>query len=389
MMFGMTDLSPTSDNGVLADLTLGKTADLRTRSTPATSRKVFAAVHVVADPLRAAIPVTSNHIDWETTLQLRHRIWDLGLGVAESMDTAQRGMGLSAADAMTLAQRSLTEDPRGGAGVVVGIGTDALDPAVIPTLTDIGDAYLAQLEIVEAGGGTAVLMASRHLARIARTPEDYLAVYERVIGASQRIVLHWLGEVFDPALRGYWGTTDTFRALDTVTGLITAHAEKVEGIKISLLDPIYELRLRSLLPDGVALFTGDDFNYVDMIAGDGQSYSHALLGAFAILAPFASAAFARLDENDEAGFRAILKPTEPLSRLVFESPTPYYKVGVAWISYLSGFQSHFRMLGGLESGRSLSHLAQVLRVAGEIGLFPDPDFTRQRARAYFAAQGVA
>lgn len=386
----MTNVRPDLIDERVSDLSIAAPAHLATRSTPPQSRRVFAAAHVVAHPLRAAISVTSDHIDWDTTLQLRHELWGLGLGVAESMDTAQRGMGLSADDAMVLAHRTLAEDPRGGDGVVVGINTDALPAAASPSLQEIADAYLRQLEVVETGGGTAVMMASRHLARVARSTEDYLFVYDRVISSSRRIILHWLGEMFDPALRRYWGEATPTRALDVVAGLIRRHQQKVVGIKISLLDPKWELALRKQLPAGVVMFTGDDFNYVDMIAGDSEGHSHALLGAFAILAPFASAAFGRLDDDDdEEGFRAILGPTQPLSRLVFEAPTQYYKVGVAWLAYLSGRQSHFRMLGGLETGRSLSHLMEVTREAGRIGLFADPNYARQRAKAYFAAQGLS
>lgn len=372
---------------ILHDLQIREPFPTSATAIPPTSRQVYAAAHVVANPLLASKAATGGTIDWDTTLQIRHNIWNRGLGVAESMDTAQRGMGLSASDAMALAARSLNEDPRGGKGVVVGINTDALESET-PTLEEISDAYLRQLEVVEAGGGTAVMMASRHLARVAHTAQDYLTVYERVISASDRIVLHWLGEVFDPELRGYWGTTDLSEALETVANLISSQSQAIAGIKISLLDPTYELNLRRRLPSDVALFTGDDFNYVDMIAGDGQAYSHALLGAFAYLAPIAAEAFTHLDAGDERGFRNILGPTQKLSRLVFENPTPHYKVGVAWLSYLSGAQSHFRMLDGFESNRNLTHLAAILKEAGTLGLFPDPEFTRQRAHTFFAAQGL-
>ncbi|PPF77513.1 dihydrodipicolinate synthase family protein [Subtercola sp. Z020] len=355
---------------------------------PVRSRAAFAASHVVADPLRAAQSVRHDHIDWDTTLELRHRIWDTGLGVAESMDTAQRGMGLAADDALELARRTMEADPRGGAGVVVGIATDAIQTQTA-SLMQIGDAYLSQLEFVESRGGTAVVMASRQLVQAARTTEDYLSVYQRVLDASGgTIILHWLGEVFDPTLAGYWGQPTPAAALQTVVDLIEANTSKVAGIKISLLDPAYELELRRRLPEGVLLFTGDDYNYVDMIAGDGARHSHALLGAFAALAPFASAALARLDVGDVDGFRSILEPTQALSRLVFANPTPFYKVGIAWIAYLSGFQNHFRMLGGLESGRTLLHLADIVREADRIGLFPDPEVTAFRATRFFEMHGV-
>lgn len=385
----MTTITLPTSSGATEALRLRAPASLRTVATPPLSRRVFAAAHVVANPLRAARPTKSDHIDWDATLALRHRLWGLGLGVAESMDTAQRGMGLSASDAMELARRTLAADPRGGDGVVVGINTDAI-PDRVASLDGIADAYLRQLGVVEAGGGTAVLMASRHLARSATSPSDYVRVYGRVIAAAEKpVILHWLGAVFDPDLRGYWGSADTAEALETVVEMIENSGGKVSGIKISLLDPRWELELRDRLPQDVALFTGDDFNYVDMIAGDGSRHSHALLGAFAAVAPHASAALARLDVGDEAGFRAVLEPTQPLSRLVFEAPTPFYKVGVVWLAYLSGLQSHFRMLGGMESGRDLLHLAQVVREADAIGLFPDPSLTAARANTFFAVHGIA
>ena len=233
-------------------------------------------------------------------------------------------------------------------------------------------------------------MASRHLATAASGPDDYLAVYDKVLAQAQRpVVLHWLGTVFDPALDGYWGHRDPNTAMDTVVDVIVAHAERVRGIKVSLLDPALEIRLRQRLPDGVRVYTGDDYNYVDMIAGDDDGHSDALLGAFAALGPYASAAFARLDAGDIAGFREILAPTEPLSRLIFAAPTQYYKVGVAWLAYLNGQQSHFRMIGGFEAGRTLVHLAALVREADGIGLFVDPESTARRASAYFAVHGIS
>jgi len=380
-------LLPTRD-GTTQSLVFREPAVLTTRSARPTSRAVFAACHVVADPRRASIPVRSEHIDWDTTLDLRRQLWALGLGVAESMDTAQRGMGLSADDAMSLAQRTLEADPHGGRAVVVGISTDALD-SNIATLEQIGDAYLRQLELVESMGGTAVVMPSRHLARVARSPRDYVAVYQRLFEASRgKLILHWLGKAFDPTLSSYWGSADIATAIETVVELIVDHAPKVSGVKISLLDPTYELQLRIRLPRDVQVFTGDDFNYVEMIAGDGVTYSHALLGAFAAVGRYASAAMTRLDVGDVQGFRSLLEPTLPLSRLIFEAPTQYYKVGITWLAYLTGQQAHFRMLGGYESGRTIVHLADIVREADRIGLFPDPDLTAERARTFFTTQGV-
>ncbi|MGV9863935.1 dihydrodipicolinate synthase family protein [Rhodococcus koreensis] len=369
-------------------LVLGTPARLDTRSTAPTSRAVYAASHVIADPLRASAENAADQIDWDATLQLRHDLWSLGLGVAESMDTAQRGMGLDWAGARELAVRTLTEAKSVGGRVVVGVATDQLKTDS-PSLEEIRDAYLEQVETIESAGGEVVLMASRHLARAAGGPDDYLSVYDAVLAAATRpVVLHWLGSVFDPALDGYWGYSDPSEAMDTVLQIIDNHRERVRGIKVSLLDPALEIALRRRMPDGVRVFTGDDYNYVDLIAGDGTHTSDALLGAFAALGPFASAAFARLDDGDEQGFRNILGPTETLSRLLFAAPTQYYKVGVAWLAYLGGKQDHFRMIGGFETGRSLTHLAELVRAADAIGLFTDPDFTAARASAYFAVHGI-
>lgn len=361
-------------------------ADLETSSTPPTSRTVYAAGHVVADPLLAS--AASSAIDWDATLKIRHELWGLGLGIAESMDTAQRGMGLGSKEALTLARRTLAEARAVGGLVVVGIATDQLAPGPHP-LNDIADAYIEQLAEIEDAGGSVVMMASRHLALSAKGPDDYLEVYDKVLDAAKRpVILHWLGSMFDPALEGYWGHNSIPNASDTVLRLIESKKDKVAGIKISLLDKDHEISFRRRLPAGVRLFTGDDFNYADLIAGDEHGHSDALLGAFAAVPRFASAAFARLDQGDVAGFRQILEPTVPLSRLIFEAPTQYYKVGVVWLSYLTGWQSHFRMLAGFESGRSLVHLADLFESANSIGLFPDPEASATRASAYFRAQGL-
>jgi hypothetical protein len=361
-------------------------ADLESSSTPPTSRIVYAAGHVVADPLLAS--AVSSAIDWDATLKVRHELWGLGLGIAESMDTAQRGMGLGSKEALTLARRTLAEARAVGGLVVVGIATDQLAPGPHP-LKDIADAYIEQLADIEDAGGSVVMMASRHLALSAKGPDDYLEVYGKVLDAAKRpVILHWLGSMFDPALAGYWGHNSIPDASNTVLGLIESKKEKVAGIKISLLDKDHEISFRRRLPAGVRLFTGDDFNYADLIAGDEHGHSDALLGAFAAVPRFASAAFAKLDRGDIAGFRQILEPTVPLSRLIFEAPTQYYKVGVVWLSYLTGWQSHFRMLAGFESGRSLVHLADLFESANSIGLFPDPEASAARASAYFRAQGL-
>ncbi|MFW0797542.1 dihydrodipicolinate synthase family protein [Gordonia sp. CPCC 205515] len=374
--------------GGTATHTLGAPAALSTATTPPTSRDVFAAAHVVANPYRASAEGGADQIDWDATLRLRQDLWSLGLGVAEAMDTSQRGMGLDWPGARELATRTLRAANEVGGRVVVGIGTDHLKIDT-PTLTDITAAYLDQMAAIESLGGSCVMMASRHLAAVATTPDDYVTVYDAVLSqASRPVVLHWLGEVFDPALAGYWGHGDPAAAMDTVVAIIADHAVRVRGIKVSLLDPVQEIRLRNRIPDGVRVFTGDDYNYVDMIVGDDEGNSDALLGAFAALGPFASAAFARLDREDVDGFRDVLGPTEALSRLIFTSPTQFYKVGVAWLAYLNGQQDHFRMIGGFETGRSLVHLADLVREADRIGLFADPELTARRARAYFAVHGI-
>lgn len=384
----MTTLHLPSAGGTCDAVELAPPAALATLSAPPRSRAVYAAAHVVADPLRASVPAGPGQIDWETTIQLRRDIWSLGLGVAESMDTAQRGMGLDWAGARELARRTLAESRHCGGAVAVGVNTDQI-AAADASLGQIRDAYLEQIADIESAGGEVVMMASRHLARAATGPEDYLSVYDAVLSqATGPVILHWLGAVFDPALAGYWGFDEPKAAMQTVADLIGAHPATVRGIKVSLLDPALEIQLRERVRPPARVFTGDDFNYVDLIAGDGSRTSDALLGAFAAIPRFASAGFARLDAGDEAGFRAILEPTVALSRLIFETPTQYYKVGVAWLAYLDGRQDNFRMMAGFETGRSLLHLAELVRVAGTIGLFADPSFTAARASAYFAVHGV-
>ena len=387
MSLTMTAFDLPSPSGLPRVLELVEPAQLTVATAPPTSRVAYAAGHVVADPLRSSIGSPAA-VDWDATLRIRHDLWDLGLGVAESMDTAQREMGLDAATAMELARRTLAEAQGRNGQVVVGIATDALDDTD-HSLPQITDAYLDQLREVEHAGGRVVIMASRHLARTAQSAEDYLRVYGDVVDAATRpVILHWLGPMFDPALTGYWGSTAFEAAAETVITLIAGRPDKIDGIKVSLLDAEYEVELRRRLPVGVRLFTGDDFNYADLIAGDSHGHSDALLGAFAVIPRFASAALARLDQDDVPGFRAILEPTVPLSRLVFEAPTRYYKVGVVWLSYLTGAQDHFRMVGGLESGRSILHLADLIESANAIGLFLDPDLAAARASDYFRAQGV-
>jgi hypothetical protein len=372
-------------HGGFETLTLRPGAQVPSAAPRPSSRTAFAAAHVVADPLSASSS-TAGDLDWEATLAQRHRIWALGLGVAEAMDTAQRGMGIDWTLTQKLIDCSLAEARTVGGSTVVGIATDNV-PSDTRDLAEIEAAYLEQLEFVESRGGRVVVMASRQLAASATSPDDYLRVYDAILRAAhQPVILHWLGPTFDPALTGYWGSPAAEQAQQTVLELISSHVERVDGIKISLLDAGFETTFRRHLPQDVRLYTGDDFNYVDLIAGDGARHSDALLGAFSAIAPLARAALARLDAGDEAGYRAILEPTLPLSRLVFGPPTSYYKTGIVWLAYLRGHQDHFRMLGGLESGRSVRHLCEVFREANAIGLFEDVDLAADRFERWLTVQ---
>jgi hypothetical protein len=354
------------------------------------TRTAYAATHVVADPLAECDPWLEAAIDWDRTLAFREHLWSLGFGVAEAMDTAQRGMGLDWPTSLDLIQRSTAMAKAGGHLIASGAGTDHLAPAPDVTIDDVIAAYEQQCEAVEAAGSRVILMASRALARAAAGPEDYARVYERVLsGLSQPAILHWLGEMFDPALEGYWGSADHMVAMDTALGVITDNATRIDGIKISLLSEEKEIAMRARLPEGVAMYTGDDFNYPSLIEGDGVRHSHALLGIFDPIAPAASRALSRLAAGDLAGYRAAFAPTVPLSRHIFRAPTRFYKTGVVFMAYLNGHQDHFTMIGGQESTRSTLHLAEIMRLANAAGLFADPDRVAARARPVFAARGVA
>ena len=359
------------------------------------TRIAYSAAHVVADPMAAHDPWLDAPLDWDRTIAYRQYLWSLGLGVAEAMDTAQRGMGLDWSASLELIRRTL-DAAKGtdGALVACGVGTDHLHPDAAVTVDDVIAAYEEQAEAVEALGGKMIIMASRALARVARTPDDYDKVYGRILsGASQPVILHWLGEMFDPALAGYWGTDSHDTAMDVALRIIEANAPKVEGIKISLLDKDKEIQMRRRLPTGVRMFTGDDFNYPELIAGDGygtgyQGQSDALLGIFDAIAPAASAAFDRLAAGDRTGFDDILAPTVPLSRHIFQAPTRFYKTGIVFLAYLNGHQDHFTMVGGQQSARSLLHLSELFRLADQAGLFADPDLSMGRMKAVLAIHGV-
>ena len=353
-------------------------------------RVAFAAAHVVADPLAEHDPWLTPAIDWDRTLAFRHRLWDLGLGVAEAMDTAQRGMGLGWAEARELIRRALAEArSRDDALIACGAGTDHLEPGAGVTLDDVLRAYEEQFEAIEAEGGRVILMASRALVRAARSPDDYARVYARVLeGAAQPVILHWLGEMFDPALAGYWGAADHMAAMDVALDVIAAHADKVDGIKISLLSKEKEIAMRRRLPAGVRMYTGDDFNYAELIAGDMQGHSDALLGIFDGIAPVASEALAALGQGDEGRFHDLLAPTVPLSRHIFAAPTRFYKTGIVFLAYLNGLQDHFTMVGGQQSARSLLHLSELFRLADAAGVLADPELATGRMRDVLAVHGV-
>lgn len=352
------------------------------------SRVVYSAAHVVADPWRSA-PDEPAAIDWDATLAFRRHLWSQGLGVAEAMDTAQRGMGLDWAAAAELIRRSSAEARAVGGRIACGVGTDQLvTPAA--TLAEVTAAYEEQLAVVEESGSQAVLMASRALAALAKGPDDYAEVYSHLLRQSaEPVVLHWLGPMFDPALAGYWGSADLDAATETFLDVVAAHPDKVDGIKVSLLDARREVELRRRLPKGVRCYTGDDFNYPELIQGDEQGFSHALLGIFDPLAPLAAAAVRTLDTGDAAGFRALLDPTVELSRHLFGAPTRYYKTGVVFLAWLAGHQSHFTMVGGLQSARSLPHLARAYELADGLGLFPDPALAEARMRQLLVIHGVS
>ncbi|MEU5909615.1 dihydrodipicolinate synthase family protein [Micromonospora sp. NPDC047527] len=356
---------------------------------PATSRIAYAAAHVVADPGAENVPGAPAGVDWDTTLAFRRHLWSYGLGVAEAMDTAQRGMGLDYPATRELIRRSAAEARAVGGRIVAGVGTDQL-PAGPATLAQVTAAYTEQLDDVRAAGARPVLMCSRHLAAAARSPEDYLRVYDELLtAADEPVVLHWLGPMFDPALTGYWGASDLDLAADTVVELIKAHQSKVDGIKVSLLDAGREVALRRRLPAGVRLYTGDDFHYPELIRGDEVGHSDALLGVFAAIAPAAAAALAALDRGDTAAYDEIFAPTVPLARHLFAAPTWHYKTGIVFLAWLAGHQDHFTMVGGAQSGRSPAHLATLLVLADAAGLLPDADLAAARARALFTVAGVA
>ena len=366
------------------------------------TRIAYSAAHVVADPLATVDPWLGAALDWDATIAYRQRLWSLGLGVAEAMDTAQRGMGLDWPTSLELIRRTLdAAHDVPGALVASGCGTDQLDVAEAKSVDDVVHAYEEQMAAIERHGGRLIVMASRALARVAKSPADYERVYDRVLMQSrQPVILHWLGEMFDPALAGYWLGGDATRgdaidrAMDVALGVIAANPGKVDGIKISLLDKGKEIAMRRRLPEGVRMYTGDDFSYAELIAGDGagpaanQQHSDALLGIFDAIAPAASAALGALAEGDLHRFHAILAPTVPLSRHVFQAPTRFYKTGIVFLAWLNGHQRHFTMVGGQESARSVLHFAEAFRLADAAGLLEQPELATARMRQLLALHGV-
>jgi len=360
------------------------------KALPPYPRIAFAAAHVVADTMAEQDPWLDTKVDWDRTIAFRKHLWSLGLGVAEAMDTAQRGMGLDWVGAQQLIRLSLdAAKDHPGAVIASGAGTDHLAPGPDVTVDDVIGAYEAQCEAVEAMGGRIILMASRALARAAKSPADYERVYARILGGvRQPVIIHWLGEMFDPALEGYWGNHDHMAAMETALAVIHAHAAKVDGVKISLLDDRKEIAMRRRLPKSVRMYTGDDFNYAELIAGDEHGYSDALLGIFDPIAPAVGGALAALAKNDLSTFHEILAPTVPLSRHIFKAPTRFYKTGVVFMAWLNGHQDHFVMVGGQQSTRSIQHLSELFRLADAAGLLRDPEMAAARMRALLMTHGV-
>jgi Protein of unknown function (DUF993) len=379
---------PEADGG-WREIALSEPREWAEHPQPFQSRIAFAAAHVVADPRGENVPGAPAVVDWEATLGFRRHLFRYGLGVAEAMDTAQRNMGLDWPATQELIKRSAALAREHGARIASGAGTDQL-LAPAGSLSEVIDAYLEQLEFVEGAGSQAIVMASRQLAAVARSADDYIQVYSTVLGqASQPVILHWLGEMFDPQLSGYWGSVDVPTATRTFLDLINEHSAKVDGVKVSLLSADHEQELRAALPAGVRLYTGDDYNYPELIEGDGNHHSDALLGAFAAIAPAASAALSALDADDIDRYRREMTPTLALSRHVFAPPTYYYKTGIAFLSWLNGHQDGFVMVGGLQSARSIVHLARIFELANEAQLLTDPDLAAHRLGLLLASAGLA
>jgi len=393
----MAALSLPQADGTVSTYTLRGNATATAPGRAPWNRIALAAAHVVADPRANIDPWLSTAVDWDATLAYRRYLWQQGFGVAEAMDTAQRGMGLDWPTSLELIARTVAE-ARGVAGAVVfsGAGTDDIAPDPEASIERVIAAYASQCAAIERLGGRVILMASRALAACARSADDYERVYSRVLAnVDQPVILHWLGEMFDPALAGYWlgrdergRDPDYARAMDVCARVIAGNRNKVDGIKISLLDAGKEVALRARLPAGVRMYTGDDFNFAALIGGDANGHSDALLGIFDAIAPAASAALSALAAGDRARFDAILAPTVPLSRHIFAAPTRFYKTGVVFMAWLNGHQSHFTMVNGQQSARSIVHLAELFRLADAASLLRDPDAAVARMRTLVALHGI-
>lgn len=376
--------------GKLAEYRLSEPRRFPARPARPFNRIAYSAAHVVADPLADANPWLDCAVDWDATIEYRRSLWQLGMGVAEAMDTAQRGMGMDWPTSLELIRRSIdAAKDIPGALLASGAGTDQLLPENAKSVDDVIRAYEEQVGAIEKLGGRIILMASRALARVATSPDDYHRVYDRILSqVKEPVIIHWLGEMFDPALAGYWGYADHMKAMEVCVDVTNRNAAKVDGVKISLLDKDKEIVMRRRLAPGVKMYTGDDFNYAELIAGDDQGHSHALLGTFDAIAPAASAALAALAAGDRKTFDDILAPTVPLSRHMFAAPTRFYKTGVVFMAYLNGRQSHFTMVGGEQSARSLQHLSELFRLADKAGLLRDPELSCARMRTVLALHGV-
>ena len=382
---------PTQDGRLEDDQPLANPLVARSPEVPLT-RTAFAAAHVISDPIAERNPWTGRPaVDWDATLAFRTGLWDQGLGLAEAMDTAQRGMGVDWDTALELIQRTMVAakshplQPR----VACGAGTDHKAHSDLADADSILAAYRHQAEAIEAAGGQLILMASRAFPAIGAKRDVYHRVYRTLIDEAQHpVILHWLGDMFDPALKGYWGCDSIEQANDFVLNLIAENPAKVDGIKISLLDQKHEEGFRTRLPEGVRLYTGDDFNYADLIAGDGTNFSHALLGIFAAIAPAASQALEALARADMEKYQALFEPTVPLSREIFAAPTQFYKAGIALLSWLNGYQDHFVMPGGFQSSRDITHYGRVFRLADEARLLLNPDLAEARMKNLLALHGI-
>jgi hypothetical protein len=373
----------------LEDYAVREPAQFTKPSKPFT-RKALAAAHVVADPLSTREPWLEAAIDWDATIAYRRHLWSWGFGIAEAMDTAQRGMGLDWPSSLELIRRTLDAAKDLNGEVACGAGTDHLALNKSYSIDEISAAYEEQCAAIEKLGGRIILMASRALAASARAPEDYARVYERILSqVKQPVIIHWLGEMFDPALEGYWGQKDHYAAMDLCLSVLEKNQAKIDGIKISLLDKDKEIAMRRKLPKGVRMYTGDDFNFAELIEGDSEGHSDALLGIFDSIAPAASQALSFLSEKQNSKYHEALASTVPLSRHIFKAPTRFYKTGVVFMAWLNGHQDHFVMVGGQQSARNVLHLAELFRLADAAGLLADPPLACARMKQLLATHGCS